>query len=686
MSLNAILGSANSALLTSQLGLRTVSDNIANINTPGYARRVLDQQPLASGGVEAAAVRRVVDQFLRQASLGASADAGAAAALAEVFDRAQSLFGDPASANSYFGRLEQAWQGFSAAALDPASGAGRTQALAALSAFLDESRSISDGIAGLGAEAERRLSGKLTEANDLLRRIDELNTSISRTGAGGGDVSPAQNAQAQLIDRLSQLMDVSVTSDPNGRITLRTGAGGLLLSEGGPAALSYVAEGAAPGRIVATSAGGAVSDVMVRSGELKGLLDLRNVELPALSRQLSGYVDQAVEEINRAHNASTAAPPPPVLTGRNTGLDLPTAVSGFTGRTTVAVVDAAGVIQRRVDIDFDAGTMSVDGGAPSGFTSGGFLGGLNAALGGFGSASFAGGALSLSAASGGVAVADDPANPSAKAGRGFSQFFGLNDLVTSTGFPAATGLRASDPHGFAAGGQLRLRLSDANGGSLRDVAVTVPAGGTMADLLAALNSSASGVGLYGGFSLDADGRLAFAGNGGVQLSLLDDTTQRGAGGPSVSQLFGLGARAATSAGDYALRKDIAAAPSRLAAAQLNLAAAAGTSALSPGDGRGLLALAAAGEASISVSGAQTTLGQLAAQLAGTVGGRAAAAQARLESAEAVSAEAATRRSSHEGVNLDEELVQLTTYQQAYNASARLIQAVKEMYDVLLQIA
>ena len=41
--------------------------------------------------------------------------------------------------------------------------------------------------------------------------------------------------------------------------------------------------------------------------------------------------------------------------------------------------------------------------------------------------------------------------------------------------------------------------------------------------------------------------------------------------------------------------------------------------------------------------------------------------------------------SVEGVNLDEELVRLTTYQQAFNASARMIQAAKELYDVLTNI-
>ena len=51
----------------------------------------------------------------------------------------------------------------------------------------------------------------------------------------------------------------------------------------------------------------------------------------------------------------------------------------------------------------------------------------------------------------------------------------------------------------------------------------------------------------------------------------------------------------------------------------------------------------------------------------------------------MSSEVAARRQSVEGVNIDEELVRLTTYQQAFNASARMIQAAKELFDVLTNI-
>ena len=77
------------------------------------------------------------------------------------------------------------------------------------------------------------------------------------------------------------------------------------------------------------------------------------------------------------------------------------------------------------------------------------------------------------------------------------------------------------------------------------------------------------------------------------------------------------------------------------------------------------------------------MSRYASELSGDIGSRAASAESRAKAAEAVQVEARQRQASYEGVNLDEELVNLTTYQQAFNASARMIQAAKDMYDVLI---
>jgi flagellar hook-associated protein 1 FlgK len=48
-------------------------------------------------------------------------------------------------------------------------------------------------------------------------------------------------------------------------------------------------------------------------------------------------------------------------------------------------------------------------------------------------------------------------------------------------------------------------------------------------------------------------------------------------------------------------------------------------------------------------------------------------------------EAESRQSQTSGVNLDEELSNMMTYQQGYNAAARMLQVVQELYDALFQI-
>ena len=79
MSLTATMKSASSGLTAAQMGLRTVSDNIANVNTPGYVRKQVDQAPLVVNGtgmgVQVTGVKRVTDQYLQMATLTASSDA-----------------------------------------------------------------------------------------------------------------------------------------------------------------------------------------------------------------------------------------------------------------------------------------------------------------------------------------------------------------------------------------------------------------------------------------------------------------------------------------------------------------------------------------------------------------------------------------------------------------------------------
>ncbi|CAN5437797.1 flagellar hook-associated protein FlgK [soil metagenome] len=705
MSLSSILNIANSGLLAAQTQLRVVSDNVANVNTPGYVRKIAEQVSRTTegvgSGVEVARVRLATDRFLQAASLTAGADASRQGVKYELYDRIQALFGDPGGDSGFFSQVDEVFSSFATMAESATSSPLRQEALFKVQALFDESGRISKQIQSVREDADGRIKTAVDKANDLLKQIETLNVDISRAQATNGDASGAETNQAALVSQLADLMDVKVSVRSNGGVSIRSSSG-LLLAGQGAATLEYRSAGAVNAEttfddIWVTEPGGVKRSMTdgLKSGEIKGLLELRDVEAPAAGERLAELVTHVADELNRAHNANSSVPAPNTLTGKNVGQSLTTALTGFTGGTTIAVTNASGVIQARADVVFSGSTMTVNGVAATPAT---FLTTLNAQLGGAATASFNNGALSISATNtgNGVAIADSATAPSDKAGRGFSHYFGLNDLI-STDRTASydVGLTASSQHGFTPGETVTFRFSEGDTGSrLRDLTVAVPSGtGTMTELLSALNNPVTGVGRYGSFALNATtGAVTFTGSGTppATLAVAQDTTTQVPSGVSMTELFGLGGGVRSSRADgFSVRSDININPNKLALAQLNLSAATGTAALSAGDGRGALALTDAGQKSVNFAaaggsvGGQQSIARYASDLSGDIGARAAASKTRADSAEAIQTEAQARQTSHEGVNLDEELVMMTTYQQAFNASARLIQSAKDMYDTLL---
>jgi flagellar hook-associated protein 1 FlgK len=696
MSISSILTLAQSALQAAQTQVQVTSNNVSNIDTVGYSRQSANQQEsVVAGqgqGVSITGIQNAANQFLQQASLTATAQSASASAVSNVLDQAQNYFGDPSSSTSFFSSLNSVYSAFSSASDSPSSSLQQQGAVTAVSTFLQQAQDVSTSISQLQTETNQQIGTSVTSVNSLLQQISQLNATITQASLSSGNPTGAQDQQNQLLGQLSSLMGVQVQANATGGVTVRSSEGVYLAGNQGASTVTLTQAGSAAS-LTATPPNGTAQTISAAGGSIGGQLQLSQTDLPGLSAQLGEYVSQAVNQLNQASNASSAVPAPTTLTGRQTGMALSTAVSGFSGTTNVAVVNSSGVIQQQVAINFSAGTMSVNGGAATSFTPANFLTSLNTALGSSGSASFTNGALSISAsgAGNGVAIADDPTTPSTNAGQGFSQFFGLNDLVTSTANTHFnTGLTGADPNTFS--GTVTLSLADSTGASVRQATVSMPAGGTLSGVLSALNA---GVGAYGSFSLNSNGALVFTSNGStpVTVSVASDSTTNSAGGPSLSQMFGIGDSAtAALTGTYSVNANIAQNAANLPYATLNLSAGVGGSAaLLAGDGSGALAMAQSGSKTITIPGvggmasSSTTVTGYASQLAGLISANVSAADTLSQTATATATQATSQLSSATGVNLDTELVNLTTYQQAYSASARLIQAANSMYDSLLQM-
>lgn len=708
MSINTIMGMGLSALSANQQAMKIVSTNVANVNSTGYSRLDVDFiSRRAQGGLSGVEVEitRIANSYLIAAEMRGAAEVSSADILAQIMDRAQGLLGNPSDSSTVFGALDPVFASFGALAVDPASALRRSAVLSDMETLLNQLDRTAFEITALRDEAHARVVSVIDEANSLMDGIARLNSAVQRSQVSGVSAAEAENEQQRMLDRLSEIIDIRTQPRPLGGVEVRTSDGLLLVDldratfgiaattngEPYPAAIMIPPRGNIPMAL----------DTHITGGELKGLLRARDKELVDLQLAFGEFAAGAADGINAAHNQTTSVPPPVTLNGRNTGF-IATDRLNFTGATNIAIVDnTTGNVVKNYRVDFNAGTITDELGATTAFANsiGDFQTQLNTLLGANGDATFNNGVLSLTSqvAGAGVVITDDPTTPATRAGRGFSHTFGLNDLVAKAKpLTYATGLSAADLHGFTTGQTMSFAMRNADGSIERTInfAVPAPPPGTIAQLRTAIDTALTG---YGQTQFDASGRLTIVSTNPeiARIDVLEDNTLRGGTSLSFSDIFGVGEQIPLDrARSLAVRPDIRANPALLGAAKADLfvngaSVLAGVRVLAPGDGRGALALEASGSAPRFFNSAgglaseTTSITDYAARLAGHAGTRAQALEAVKAAAESVRKEVKDRRMSEEGVNLDEELVKMTTYQQAYAAASRMITAARDMYDIVL---
>jgi flagellar hook-associated protein 1 FlgK len=695
LSLNAILNSAMSGLAGSQAGLRTVSNNIANVSTPGYARERVTLSTGVSGGRVSGVVigepSRIADKFLENSVYQRGGAAGRNDVTASYYDRLQALLGAPDAASGLAARLTNISS--SAAQINLQ---GSVQALSLFTSnvadSIDALGSLQKDVSNLRADVETEVGYTIERVNVLLSQIHELNSEVSRLEGLGRSSSGSADLRMTALQELASLVDITVREQPDARVTIDTASGQVLLdrrlrtldypSGAGASQDSYPAIEI---RFAAASSGaGASTGERIESaavgGKLGGLLDMRDRILPTYSEQLGVLFTGMAQSLNEISNEGTTMPPPNILSGEPNGL-IGSDRLGFSGSAIFAVAAKDGTLIQKAAIDFDAlgPNATVDDAVAA----------INAGLGGTATASYADNKLVITATNGnhGVAIAQDPDTPSARAGVGFSQFFGLNNLVRSDQSSLVpSGFTDADLHGFAAGETTELALRDASGKLLGSYAMSGTNGPTFGDLMDELNSSP--LASFGRFALDNKGRVqftAFPSSAGSTITIPSDSTNRHGTGLSFSALSGL-TGAASGLSSAEVRPDLYAKPTGLPIARLQLDVAVGGKAIGAGDLTGGTAFVDRFAKAVDFGkDGNSTIEVFASRLLGGVGTQASLAKTSSDGATARLDDAIMRRDSYSGVNVDEELAQMVVLQNSYTAAARVMTTASEMYDALINM-
>lgn len=307
MGLSQALGTAVSGLRVTQAGMSLVASNIANAETPGYAKKTLSQVSTEANGVGAsvrvAAVHRELDLFL-QRQLRIETSGGAyATTRAQFYDRLQAIYGEPGSdagLAAIYNKFTTALQGL---ATSPDAASARANALSAAQVLAQQLNRMTSDVQLLRSEAEFGLSAAVQQANGALSEIARINVQLAAANRADASTAALLDQRDQHIGLLSELMDIRVVETSTGQANVFTGSG-LQLVGVEPARLAFNAQGNVTattawnadqsdselGAIILRSPNGADVDLFsgkaIRSGRIAALVEMRDAVLPQAQAQL----------------------------------------------------------------------------------------------------------------------------------------------------------------------------------------------------------------------------------------------------------------------------------------------------------------------------------------------------------------------------------------------------------------
>lgn len=218
-----------------QSALTTVSENIANAGTAGYARRAVDLREVvgASGlnagktisdgqGVSLAGITRSADQFRAADVRTASADLAKSETGIAWLDRIETAL----TGNQLGDRLTSFFTSAKTVAADPTATTPRAAMLEAATSVAGAFAGTAKALDSLGADLDATADNAATSLTSLGSALAKINDGLGRALPGSSGAAQLADQRDSLLEQLSALSDVSVTTDPAGRATVRLGNSG----------------------------------------------------------------------------------------------------------------------------------------------------------------------------------------------------------------------------------------------------------------------------------------------------------------------------------------------------------------------------------------------------------------------------------------------------------------------------
>lgn len=298
----ASLDAALSGLRTSQQQINVISNNVANVGTPGYSRKILPQSSQALEGVTVGVATNVI---IRNVDVKLERDLWTQVSSVGFFDvqqtylnRIEQFHGDPAKELSVASELSRLQDSFSALADSPEDSFLLKNVVDQAVDTAGKINEFSSLISTLRNDAQTEMQETVNRINDILTQITELNKQIKTNVNLSRTTALLEDKRSDAIKELSGLLEISFFKRGDGVLVVQTNQGQELASEKMTAltfdptplsASTYYPETVA-GVYVGDPVADPVSAVDIASlspgGKLGGLLELRDTIFPKQMAQL----------------------------------------------------------------------------------------------------------------------------------------------------------------------------------------------------------------------------------------------------------------------------------------------------------------------------------------------------------------------------------------------------------------
>lgn len=223
------LDAALSGLRTSQQQISVISNNVANVSTPGYSRKILPQSAQSlegvTVGVRSGIVTRNVDLNLERDLWTQISAVGKLDVKQSYLNRVEQFHGPPDAELSFAAELSRLRDSFSTLAATPEDSFLQSQTVAGAEKMANKINDLADLILTSRNDVQNELKLTTDRVNEILVQIADLNDQVQDNLNINRSTALAEDQRDEAIKELTDLIDISFFIRGDGVMVVQTEQG-----------------------------------------------------------------------------------------------------------------------------------------------------------------------------------------------------------------------------------------------------------------------------------------------------------------------------------------------------------------------------------------------------------------------------------------------------------------------------